>query len=133
MSKILSLLEQILTAVLEVKGLVNTSVIPSLNFISTPFLTYLNEDNMTNYYSKLGNIFGVTSLNKDILLNLDVDMDELQGRDLIGVFTSHLNNFYMISGAIAFLLIIVGIAIWSKREKKTPKERGILVAKKSGR
>jgi hypothetical protein len=102
-----------------------------LNFIQTPFLTYLNEENMTNLYGKTGSIYGVTALSRDILLNVRSDLTNQTALDFAGQISSYAQNFYIISFGMAILLIIVAVVIVSrgKKEKYESEERRLIISK----
>jgi len=117
MSKIMSLLEMIYESVKRTEKMVNLSVIPTLNFIQTPFLSYLNEENMTNLQTKMGNIFGITSLSRDVLLTVRSDLTNQSRIDVIGSFAGYAQNFYLMSGVQIMFLIIVALVIHSRKEK----------------
>jgi len=129
LAEILSMLQLIYESVKRSEKMLNTSVIPLLNFIKTPFLTYLSIDNMTNFQTRLTSIYGLTTLNRDILLSVHSDLGNqtLSGTDIALELAGYAQNFYIISAVMAILLIVVAVTIRKKEKiQKTEKPKMLI-------
>jgi len=124
MSYIETMLDLIYKSVKQIENQQNNSVIPMLNFMQTPFLTYLNEGNYTELLDKTKNIFGITTLSKDILLTVRSSQNNQSIPNIGDLFGSYQQTFYIVNLGMLLLIILSIYVTRQKNEASRLKEEG---------